>query len=61
MPEHGDYHIESRRWYCDYWQSSEEWEEIHDYAPSYPSTKTSNDSFDSRTEEKHEDEQMDLG
>jgi hypothetical protein len=40
MPEHGDYDAGSRRWYCSYWQSLEEWEDIHDYEPSDPSTET---------------------
>jgi hypothetical protein len=36
LPEHGDYHTGLRKWYCNYWQSSEEWEDIHDYTPSDP-------------------------
>ena len=54
MPEHGDYHAGSRRWYCNYWQSSKEWEDIHDYAPPDPSTETTDDPFSSRTAEKLE-------
>lgn len=45
MPEHGDYDAGSRRWYCNYWQSSKEWEDIHDYDPSDPSTETIYDPF----------------
>ena len=45
MPEHGDYDVGSRRWYCSYWQTSEEWEDIHDYDPSDPSKETINDTF----------------
>jgi hypothetical protein len=37
MPEHGDYDAGLRRWYCRYWQTSEEWEDVHDYDPSCPS------------------------
>jgi hypothetical protein len=33
MPEHGDYDVESRRWYCSYWQTLEEWQDVHDYDP----------------------------
>jgi hypothetical protein len=34
MPEHGDYNEDLRKWYCNYWVTAEEWEDIHDYAPS---------------------------
>jgi hypothetical protein len=54
MPEHGDYHAGSRKWYCNYWQSSKEWEDIHDYAPPDPSAETTDDASSSRTAEKHE-------
>ena len=54
MPEHGEYHAGSRKWYCNYWQSSKEWEEIHDYAPPDPSAETSDDASTSRTAERHE-------
>ncbi|MGB7953248.1 MAG: hypothetical protein WCF23_04645 [Candidatus Nitrosopolaris sp.] len=54
MPEHGDYHAGSRRWYCNYWQSSKEWEDIHDYAPPDTSAETTDDAFGSLTAEKLE-------
>ena len=53
MPEHGDYHIGLRKWYCNYWQSSKEWEDIHDYAP-HPSAEITDDAFDGVTSEKLE-------
>jgi hypothetical protein len=34
MPEHGDYNEDLRKWYCGYWITAEEWEDIHDYIPS---------------------------
>jgi hypothetical protein len=34
MPLHGDYNEDLRKWYCSYWLTAEEWEDIHDYAPS---------------------------
>jgi len=34
MPEHGDYNEDLRKWYCSYWITAEEWEDIHDYAAS---------------------------
>ncbi|HKR57915.1 MAG TPA: hypothetical protein VJR67_03515 [Candidatus Nitrosopolaris sp.] len=37
LPEHGDYDYESRKWYCSCWQTSKEWEDIHDYSPPFPS------------------------
>jgi hypothetical protein len=54
MPEHGDYNEELRRWYCSYWITAEEWEDIHDYAPSSfldlaTDKKTSNDHKRSHT------------
>jgi hypothetical protein len=51
MPEHGDYNPRSRKWYCNYWQSSEEWEDIHDYAAPDPSAELTVDPFSSRTPE----------
>lgn len=54
MPEHGDYHTGLRRWYCNYWQSSKEWEDIHDYSPSDPSAESREDVYDKVTSEKLE-------
>jgi hypothetical protein len=54
MPEHGDYHTGLRRWYCNYWQSSKEWEDIHDYSPSDPSAEITEDVYDRVTSEKLE-------
>jgi hypothetical protein len=34
MPEHGEYNEDLCKWYCKYWLTAEEWEDIHDYAPS---------------------------
>lgn len=33
MPEHGDHDKENDKFYCGYWMSSLEWDEIHKYAP----------------------------
>jgi hypothetical protein len=33
MPEHGDYDLQARKWYCGYWMTEEEWLDIHDYTP----------------------------
>jgi hypothetical protein len=33
MTEHGDYDYDSHKWYCNCWQTSKEWEDIHDYSP----------------------------
>ena len=30
MAEHGDYN-ENLRWYCSYWLTAKEWEDIHYY------------------------------
>lgn len=34
-PEHGELDSQSpqTRWFCGYWMTQEEWENIHDYAP----------------------------
>ena len=53
MPEHGDYDVGSRRWYCSYWQTSEEWQDVHDYDPSYPSREI-NDPVKGNNTEKQE-------
>jgi len=53
MPEHGDCDVESRRWYCSYWQTSEEWQDVHDYDPSYPSIEI-NDPVKGNNTEKQE-------
>lgn len=34
MAEHGDYNENLRKWYCSYWLTAKEWEDIHDYVPS---------------------------
>ena len=34
MPQHGDYDQDSKRWYCEYWMSLQEWNEVHHYSPS---------------------------
>lgn len=34
MPEHGDYDLQVKKWYCGYWMNEEEWFDIHDYVPS---------------------------
>lgn len=30
---HGDFEPVSRKWYCQYWMTSDEWLDVHDYAP----------------------------
>jgi hypothetical protein len=42
MHEHGEYNEDLDKWYCSYWLSAEEWEDIHDYAPSLFSDMTNN-------------------
>ncbi|HVX03215.1 MAG TPA: hypothetical protein VHA09_08685 [Nitrososphaera sp.] len=34
-PEHGelDAQTQQKKWFCGYWMTQEEWEDIHDYAP----------------------------
>jgi hypothetical protein len=34
MPMHGDFNEQLHKWYCSYWLTLEEWEDIHDYMPS---------------------------
>lgn len=34
MPEHGDFDSENNKWFCSYWQSEQEWYEIHNYLPT---------------------------
>jgi hypothetical protein len=34
MPVHGDYNEDTHKWYCSYWLTSEEWEDIHGYTTS---------------------------
>jgi hypothetical protein len=33
MVHHGDYNSSTEKWYCSYWMTLHEWEDIHDYAP----------------------------
>jgi hypothetical protein len=33
MPEHGQYDEQAQKWFCGYWMSAQEWEDVHDYAP----------------------------
>lgn len=33
MPEHGQHDAQAQKWFCGYWMSAEEWEDVHDYAP----------------------------
>jgi len=32
MPQHGDIENETKKIYCGYWMTIEEWEEIHNYS-----------------------------
>jgi hypothetical protein len=32
MPEHGDIEKETKKIYCGYWMTIEEWEDIHNYS-----------------------------
>jgi hypothetical protein len=34
MPEHGEYDQDSKKWYCEYWMSLQEWSQVHYYSPS---------------------------
>lgn len=60
MPEHGDYDSGSRKWYCSYWQSLKEWEDIHDYDPSSPSTENIDNAFNKDTGDKPENYSKDF-
>jgi hypothetical protein len=31
--EHGQHDPQADRWFCGYWMTLEEWEDVHDYAP----------------------------
>jgi hypothetical protein len=33
MPQHGDFDHHQQKVYCGYWMTTEEWLDIHDYAP----------------------------
>ena len=33
MPEHGDYDPESKRWFCTYWMTKDDWMDTHYYSP----------------------------
>ena len=33
MPEHGQHDEQAQKWFCGYWMTVEEWEDVHDYAP----------------------------
>jgi hypothetical protein len=54
MPLHGDYNEDLRKWYCSYWLTAEEWEDIHDYAPSVllDITTENNNNNDSKGSDK---------
>ena len=34
MPEHGQYDAQAQKWFCGYWMTQQEWEDVHDYAPA---------------------------
>ena len=34
LPEHGDYDDKSKKWFCSYWMSEDEWMDLHYYFPS---------------------------
>lgn len=33
MPEHGEHDTQAQKWFCGYWMTPHEWEDVHDYAP----------------------------
>ncbi|MEO9363969.1 MAG: hypothetical protein ABI348_08725 [Nitrososphaera sp.] len=55
MPEHGELDPQSQqnKWFCGYWMTQEEWEDVHDYAP--PSS-TIVEQQEEKEEEQEEEE-----
>ena len=33
MPHHGEFDAKQTKWFCGYWLSEKEWDDIHDYSP----------------------------
>jgi hypothetical protein len=46
MPQHGDYDQDSKKWYCEYWMSLQEWNEVHYYSPSNTAEEEGNNNDD---------------
>jgi hypothetical protein len=55
MPEHGEFDPLSQKWFCSYWMSQDEWEDVHDYAP--PSSSSDSVVF-AETEHKAEGDEI---
>ncbi|AIC15970.1 hypothetical protein [Nitrososphaera viennensis] len=57
MPEHGELDPQSQnRWFCGYWMTQEEWEDIHDYAPP-AATGVAEQQREEEKEEQEEEEE----
>ncbi|MEO9364347.1 MAG: hypothetical protein ABI348_10650 [Nitrososphaera sp.] len=55
MPEHGELDPQSQsKWFCGYWMTQEEWEDVHDYAP--PSSATVKQEGNEQEEQEEEEE-----
>ena len=61
MPVHGEFDPQSNKWFCSYWMSHEEWEDIHDYAPPNSISIGAIASADYAAAEHSEKEEEELG
>lgn len=43
MPEHGEHDTQAQKWFCGYWMTQQEWEDIHDYAPATAGQEATDD------------------
>ena len=51
MPEHGQHDPEAQKWFCGYWMTFEEWEDVHDYAPPYSKAAEQEEKEEQREED----------
>ena len=47
MPEHGEHDDEAQKWFCGYWMTKQEWEDVHDYVPTIGEKVVSGESGES--------------
>jgi hypothetical protein len=43
VPEHGERDAQAQKWFCGYWMTQQEWEDIHDYSPAVAAPEPADD------------------
>lgn len=59
QPEHGQHDDQAQKWFCGYWMTVEEWEDMHDYAPFVKTEQQQQQQQQLREAEQTDEEEND--